>query len=100
MKHINSLYGVPVLLRFMHEMNGNWLTAYSQKPVEFKQAFVTMGYYVHRYTDLTQFNEHDSDGVGSEYRQRVSIRSSFWEHITGELGCYGHERRWAYYECR
>ncbi|KAJ3328737.1 hypothetical protein HDU91_004038, partial [Kappamyces sp. JEL0680] len=26
MRRMNSQYGVPILLRFMHEMNGNWMT--------------------------------------------------------------------------
>jgi beta-mannanase len=54
MKYINTVYGTPVLLRFMHEMNGNWLV-FGQKPTEFIQAFVTLSSYVHSLTNLVMF---------------------------------------------
>jgi hypothetical protein len=61
MRRVNTQYGTPVLLRFLHgifnhfyflEMNGNWLM-YGQKPRQFKQAFVTMSSYIKHLTNLT-----------------------------------------------
>lgn len=37
---INSV-GMPVYLRFAHEMNGNWYP-YGQRPLEFKKAFINL----------------------------------------------------------
>ncbi|KAI8916241.1 glycoside hydrolase superfamily [Gorgonomyces haynaldii] len=64
MQHINALYGVPVLLRFGHEMNGNWLTAYSQKPRQYIQAFVTLSNYVHGLTNMTAMVWGPNIGTG------------------------------------
>ena len=78
MRHVNSLYGTPVLLRFMHEMNGmpfyepfkvrsrtanyrkkgNWLIHYGMRPIEFKQAFITMTSYVRQLTNMTGMIRH------------------------------------------
>ena len=67
MRHINSEYGTPVLLRFMHEMNGNWLPYYGQKPHQFKQAFVTMASYVHQLTNMTAMLWSPNIGGGYPY---------------------------------
>ena len=53
MRHINSMYGVPVLLRYMHEMNGNWFPVYGMRPIEFKQAFIKMSNAVRSMTNMT-----------------------------------------------
>ena len=72
MKHINALYGVPVLLRFMHEMNGNWLTTYGQKPTPFKQAFVNMESYVHSMTNMTAMVWGPNVGAGYPFGASIT----------------------------
>ncbi|KAI9325510.1 glycoside hydrolase superfamily [Zopfochytrium polystomum] len=49
---INSRYGVPVLLRWGHEMNGDW-TTYGNKPVAYIKSFRRMTGFVRKYTNLT-----------------------------------------------
>lgn len=53
MRRINSVYGTPVLLRYMHEMNGNWMVYYGMRPKEMISSFQTLARYVHRLTNLT-----------------------------------------------
>jgi hypothetical protein len=53
MRNLNSVYGIPVLLRYMHEMNGNWMVHYGMKPIEMKKSFQTLANYVHQLTNLT-----------------------------------------------
>lgn len=53
MRYVNSMYGVPVLLRYMHEMNGNWFPEYGMRPIEFKQAFIKMTNAVRSVTNMT-----------------------------------------------
>ncbi|XJO70879.1 hypothetical protein BDV3_000490 [Batrachochytrium dendrobatidis] len=48
----NSKYGVPILLRFGHEMNGNWMV-YGYQPVQYIQAFRKMAAAVRAQTNLT-----------------------------------------------
>ncbi|KAJ3281919.1 hypothetical protein HK104_011207 [Borealophlyctis nickersoniae] len=67
MKRVNSYYGVPVWLRFMHEMNGNWITTYGQKPEKFKRGFRTMAYYIHTLTNLTAMVWSPNIGTGYPY---------------------------------
>ncbi|KAJ1567600.1 hypothetical protein HK405_005418, partial [Cladochytrium tenue] len=52
LKQINSDFGVPVLLRWAHEMNANWVT-YGYQPVEYVASFQKLSKYVHEYTNLT-----------------------------------------------
>ncbi|KAJ3030572.1 hypothetical protein HDV00_008845 [Rhizophlyctis rosea] len=49
---VNSQRGVPVLLRWCHEMNGDW-TSYGYKPALYKPSFVKMTTYVRQYTNMT-----------------------------------------------
>lgn len=53
MRYINSQYGVPVFLRFMHEMNGNWFPEYGMRPIEFKESFRKMTNAVRAVTNMT-----------------------------------------------
>jgi hypothetical protein len=53
MRRINGVYGTPVLLRYMHEMNGNWMVYYGMRPREMIASFQTLSRYVHRLTNLT-----------------------------------------------
>ncbi|KAI8618754.1 glycoside hydrolase superfamily [Chytriomyces sp. MP71] len=49
---INSQYGVPILLRFGHEMNGDWVV-YGNRPLEFVALFRQMAGFVRMYTNMT-----------------------------------------------
>jgi hypothetical protein len=51
---INTIQGVPVLLRIGPEMNGDWNVAWSQTPVEYTQAFRTIADAVHAGAPATQ----------------------------------------------
>jgi len=53
LRYINSQYGVPVFLRFGHEMNGNWFPEYGMRPIEYKQAFQKVANYVRAVTNMT-----------------------------------------------
>jgi hypothetical protein len=53
MRYINFQYGVPVFLRFGHEMNGNWFPEYGMRPIEYKQAFQKITNYVRAVTNMT-----------------------------------------------
>lgn len=44
--------GVPVLLRYGHEMNGPW-TTYGLKPLDYVQGFQRMSRTIKRFTNLT-----------------------------------------------
>ncbi|KAI9344604.1 glycoside hydrolase superfamily [Obelidium mucronatum] len=49
---INTQYGVPVLLRFGHEMNGPWST-YAFDPIGYTTLFRNMALSVRKYTNMT-----------------------------------------------
>ncbi|KAJ3172788.1 hypothetical protein HK101_011126 [Irineochytrium annulatum] len=49
---INKEYGVPILLRFGHEMNGQW-TEYGMQPTGYKEGFRRMTGFIRKYTNLT-----------------------------------------------
>ncbi|TPX36778.1 mannan endo-1,4-beta-mannosidase [Synchytrium endobioticum] len=50
--YINSQYGVPILLRFGHEMNGYW-TFYGLKPTMYTTGFRRMTNIMRQYSNLT-----------------------------------------------
>jgi hypothetical protein len=59
MKRVNTEFGVPVLLRFMPEMNGNtninagpWMN-FGMRPVEMKQAWIKMTTAIRAATNVT-----------------------------------------------
>ncbi|KAJ3219012.1 hypothetical protein HDU67_003002 [Dinochytrium kinnereticum] len=74
-RDVNVNQGVPVLLRFGHEMNGDWVVAYGYRPLAYTAAFRKMTNAVRRYTNLTAmvwapnvgiqypFNSGTGDGV-------------------------------------
>lgn len=64
MRECNSIYGVPVLLRFGHEMNGGWMTFYGNQPSNYIQAFVTLSTYVHSLTNMTAMLWSPNTGQG------------------------------------
>ncbi|KAI8902429.1 glycoside hydrolase superfamily [Globomyces pollinis-pini] len=49
---INSEYGVPIMLRFGHEMNGDW-TAYGYQPTSFRNIFRRVAVAVQALTNMT-----------------------------------------------
>ncbi|KAI9017190.1 glycoside hydrolase superfamily [Gaertneriomyces semiglobifer] len=49
---INSKMGVPIIIRYGHEMNGDW-TAYGLKPTTFTAGFQTLSTIIHTYTNMT-----------------------------------------------
>ncbi|KAJ3309574.1 hypothetical protein HDU76_003577 [Blyttiomyces sp. JEL0837] len=49
---VNTQYGIPILLRFAHEMNGDW-TLYGNKPIQYIAAFRQMAGHVRKYTNMT-----------------------------------------------
>ncbi|KAJ3256788.1 hypothetical protein HK103_005162 [Boothiomyces macroporosus] len=63
MRKINSKYGVAVLLRFMHEMNGNWM-AYGFQPVEQKKTWITLTKLIREQTNMTAMVWSPNSGFG------------------------------------
>ena len=53
MRFVNSEIGVPVFLRFGHEMNGPWMVNYGMRPLAYKRAFITLASEVRKQTNLT-----------------------------------------------
>ncbi|KAJ3114084.1 hypothetical protein HDU96_002579 [Phlyctochytrium bullatum] len=53
LRDINADKGVPVLLRYGHEMNGDWVLAYGYRPIAYKNSFRKMANAVRRLTNLT-----------------------------------------------
>ncbi|KAI8837571.1 glycoside hydrolase superfamily [Chytridium lagenaria] len=53
LRAINSEKGVPVFLRWGHEMNGDWVLAYGYRPISYKTSFIKMADAVRRYTNMT-----------------------------------------------
>ena len=68
MRHVNSYYGLPVLLRYMHELNGNWMAPnYGMRPIEAIKSFRTLATYVHRLTNMTAMVWGPNTGFGYPY---------------------------------
>ncbi|KAJ3273458.1 serine palmitoyltransferase, long chain base subunit [Terramyces sp. JEL0728] len=63
MRKVNSKYGVPVLLRFMHEMNGNWMP-YGFQPVEQKKTWITLTKLIREQTNMTAMVWSPNSGFG------------------------------------
>ncbi|KAJ3306439.1 hypothetical protein HDV03_005049 [Kappamyces sp. JEL0829] len=66
MRKMNSKYGVAVLLRFMHEMNGYWMT-YGQQPTAQKKAWANLSRNIRAQTNMTALVW--SPNVSAPYRQ-------------------------------
>lgn len=49
---VNTVYGVPLFMRFAHEMNGDW-PSYGMRPVAFKNAFQRLATSIHSKTNMT-----------------------------------------------
>ncbi|KAJ3068300.1 hypothetical protein HK102_007207 [Quaeritorhiza haematococci] len=67
MRYVNSVYGVPVILRFCHEMNGNWMLYYGMKPFEYVSTWRILYTYVHARTNLTAMLWNPNTGRGYPY---------------------------------
>ncbi|KAJ3095957.1 hypothetical protein HDU97_006343 [Phlyctochytrium planicorne] len=65
LRDINSQKGVPVLLRYGHEMNGDWVLAYGYRPIAFKTSFRKMATAIRRYTNMTAMVW--APNVGTQY---------------------------------
>ncbi|KAI9202064.1 glycoside hydrolase superfamily [Polychytrium aggregatum] len=52
LRNMNSKYNVPILVRFLHEMNGNWFY-YGQHPTDYVKTFRTFANYLHAVTNMT-----------------------------------------------
>ncbi|KAH6565842.1 hypothetical protein BASA50_000064 [Batrachochytrium salamandrivorans] len=52
LRDLNAKYGVPILLRYGHEMNGDW-TKYGYQPTAYRSGFIKMAKLVRQYTNMT-----------------------------------------------
>ncbi|KAH9271575.1 hypothetical protein BASA83_006183 [Batrachochytrium salamandrivorans] len=52
LRDLNAKYGVPILLRYGHEMNGDW-TTYGYQPTAYTSGFVKVAKLVRKYTNMT-----------------------------------------------
>ncbi|KAH9244623.1 hypothetical protein BASA81_017955 [Batrachochytrium salamandrivorans] len=63
LRDLNAKYGVPILLRYGHEMNGDW-TTYGYQPTAYTSGFVKVAKLVRKYTNMTamrtQYPKHQS----------------------------------------
>ncbi|KAI8916244.1 glycoside hydrolase superfamily [Gorgonomyces haynaldii] len=64
LRTVNSKFGVPILLRFGHEMNGGWMTFYNYRPQEYIKAFRALSFYVHGLTNMTAMLWSPNTGGG------------------------------------
>lgn len=64
--------GVPMFLRYGHEMNGDW-TDYGVHPVDFVAGYRRMATTLRKYTNLTGIVALTSFGMGSKRRYCLSI---------------------------
>ncbi|RKP00207.1 hypothetical protein CXG81DRAFT_13506 [Caulochytrium protostelioides] len=63
LRTLNEQYHTPVLLRWAHEMNGNWLS-YSYKPAQYIASFQQMATAVHAATNATAMVWSPNMGLG------------------------------------
>ncbi|KXS20743.1 glycoside hydrolase family 26 protein [Gonapodya prolifera JEL478] len=63
MRRVNYEVGVPIFLRFAHEMNGNWLP-YGQRPIAFQRAWRRLTSAVRQRTNLTAMVWAPNMGAG------------------------------------
>jgi hypothetical protein len=63
---INDRWGIPIMMRFGHEMNGNW-NAYSQRPLSYVATFRKLTLAIRRRTNLTAMVWAPNFGSGYPY---------------------------------
>ncbi|KAI8802872.1 glycoside hydrolase superfamily [Cladochytrium replicatum] len=66
MYRLNTRHGVPILLRFCHEMNGNW-SPFGQRPIAFKAAWKALAVALHSRTNMTAMIWGPNPGQGYPY---------------------------------
>lgn len=66
MRRVNYDFGIPVLLRFAHEMNGNW-NPYGQRPIAYKQAWISLTNAIRNQTNMTAMLWAPNMGQGYPY---------------------------------
>ncbi|KAJ3219013.1 hypothetical protein HDU67_003003 [Dinochytrium kinnereticum] len=64
-RDINTQKGVPVMLRYGHEMNGDWVLAYGYRPIAYKTSFRKMATAIRKYTNMTAMVW--APNVGTQY---------------------------------
>jgi hypothetical protein len=64
---MNSQYGVPIILRYGHEMNGYWRSLYGVKPVEYIATFRLLANALRVETNMTAMLWNPNIGTGYPY---------------------------------
>lgn len=72
--HINTVYGTPVLLRYCHEMNGDW-TQYGYKPSIYIESFRKMTNKVRKRTNMTAMLWAPNIGIAYPFKARADAPS-------------------------
>ncbi|KAH9244622.1 hypothetical protein BASA81_017954 [Batrachochytrium salamandrivorans] len=72
LRQMNSNYGVPIMLRFGHEMNGNWLP-YGYQPVQYIQAFRKLAQAIQAQTNLTAMVWAPNVGLAYPYLGALTV---------------------------
>jgi hypothetical protein len=67
MRRVNSEFGVGVLLRFMHEMNGSWMV-YGLKPIQQIEAWIKLTTSIRSVTNMTAMVWSPNIGGGYPFR--------------------------------
>ncbi|KAJ3081252.1 hypothetical protein HK102_002476 [Quaeritorhiza haematococci] len=73
-KDINEKMGVPLMIRYGHEMNGGW-TIYGQRPVAYVTGFRRLAEIMHRTTNLTAMVWAPNVGIFYPFGDNGSLRS-------------------------
>jgi hypothetical protein len=69
---INSKYGVPIFMRYAHEMNGNWPN-YGYRPTSFINSFRKVSRLIKGKTNMTSLFELTRFSLVSEYSDYISV---------------------------
>ncbi|KAI9030312.1 glycoside hydrolase superfamily [Hyaloraphidium curvatum] len=70
MRDVNYVFGIPVFLRFAHEMNGNW-NPYGQRPLAFVRTFRKLSGFIRSVTNLTALAWAPNMGAGYPYSPSI-----------------------------
>jgi hypothetical protein len=52
LRQVNYDFGIPVMLRYAHEMNGNW-NQYGQRPLAYKRSWIALTTAIRNQTNMT-----------------------------------------------
>ncbi|KAI8928796.1 glycoside hydrolase superfamily [Entophlyctis helioformis] len=72
LRDLNAKYGVPILLRYGHEMNGDW-TMYGNKPIQYIAGFRLAARLVRQYTNMTAMVWAPNLGITYPFRSPDGI---------------------------